>query len=220
MDFEVSRDPRVARAADLLASGGCVIYPTETFYALGAHVGSASALSRVIAIKGRPQSKPLPCIIGHMSQLDQVISPSADKWEGFETAMALMRAFWPGPLSIVVPGRPSLPSQVMDLQGMVSVRLTPHPQARSLCLLAKGPLSASSANISGEPPASRLRDLSPALTLAADMALPGDPEPAGGLPSTLVLPGPDRGFVVLRQGSLPLKELHDAGFAPAGEIAR
>ena len=220
MDFDVSRDPLVVRVAGLLASGGCAIYPTETFYALGAHVGSASALSRVIAIKGRPQSKPLPCIIGHLSQLDQVMSPTADRWEGFETAMALMRAFWPGPLSIVVPGRPSLPSQVMDLQGMVSVRLTPHPQARSLCVLAKGPLAASSANLSGEPPASSLEKLSPAIRLAADMALPGNPEPAGGLPSTLVLPGPDMRFAVLRQGSLPLQQLQDAGFALTDDIGR
>ena len=141
-------------------------------------------------------------------------------WDGYHTGMRLMETFWPGPLSIVVPGKSSLPSQVMDLQGMVSVRLTPHPQARSLCLLAGGPLAASSANLSGEPPAQDESNLSPALTMAADMLLVGDPQPCGGLPSTLVLPGPEMSLQVIRLGALSLSSLTTAGFVVLGEQGR
>lgn len=202
------------RAAETLAAGGCVVYPTETFYALGAVVESRAALSRINAIKGRPQSKPLPVIIGHMDQLAGLVSPQISDWQGYATAWRLMERFWPGPLSIILPARPDLAPQVRDALGRVCVRFSPHPLARRLCLKSGSPLAATSANVSGGPAVHTLADLDPAVRQSADMALEGAPQPAGGLPSTLVLPREGGRLEVLRQGVLPLAALTRAGFLP------
>ena len=172
-----SHDPELVRAAGLLADGGCVVYPTETFYALGAVVGNASALQRIIAIKGRPQSKPLPVVIGGPGQLAALVSTRFQEWEGREAALRLMERFWPGPLSIVVPGAEALSPLLMDPTGGVSVRLTPHPQARALCLLAGSPLCATSANASGRPAVTALAGMDKTVLDGADMALAGCPRP-------------------------------------------
>ncbi len=199
-------------AAGLLAAGGCAVYPTETFYALGAMVGSHAALSRINAIKGRPQSKPLPLIIGHVDQLAGVVGSAVSTWAGYATAVKLMERFWPGPLSIIFPARPGLAPQVQDAQGRVCVRLTSHPQARALCLLCHSPLAATSANLSGGQPVSALSDLDTVVRLAVDLVVEGHPSPPGGLPSTLVLPHEDGGVAILRQGALPRSALEGAGF--------
>ena len=201
------------RAVKALAAGGCIVYPTETFYALGAAVGSLAALSRINAIKGRPQSKPLPLIIGHMDQLAGVVSPNIVDWEGYAAARRLMERFWPGPLSIIFPAHAELAPQAQDSQGRVCVRWTPHAQARALCLLGGSPLAATSANLSGGQPVSRLGDLHPAVRLAVDMVVEGDPPPSGGMPSTLVLPQKDGYLKILRHGAVSLADLENAGFS-------
>lgn len=190
-----------------MAGGGCIVYPTETFYALGASVGSSQALERVNAIKGRPRSKPLPVIIGDMDQLEQVLSENARDWAGHGLARELMERFWPGSLSIIVPARTGLPSPLLDARGFVSVRLTPHPQARELCRLAGTPLAATSANVSGDPAVSDIGELSPGVSLGADYVLKGEPQPAGGVASTVLRPLADRKAVLYRAGAVPVEEL-------------
>lgn len=207
-----SLESRLERAVAVLAGGGCIVYPTETFYALGAVVGSAKALERVNAIKGRPRSKPLPVIIGEPGQLGMVMSPEARGWEGYETALGLMERFWPGSLSIIVPAREELPPQIKDSRGFVSVRLSPHPMARELCLKVGSPLAATSANVSGEPAVNDLEYLSAAVCLGADYVFPGDPAPAGGMPSTLLLPQAGREAVLYRAGAVAAEEIEAAGF--------
>lgn len=191
--------------------GGCIVYPTETFYALGASVGSAKALERVNAIKGRPRSKPLPVIIGDMDQLAQVLDEDAEGWSGLDLARELMDRFWPGPISIIIPARKDLPPQLLDARGCVSVRLTPHPQARQLCLAVGTPLAATSANVSGDPAVNDLGDLSPAVCLGADYVLAGDPSPAGGQASTVLRPLKGREAVLYRAGAVPVETLVQAG---------
>ncbi|WP_243364815.1 L-threonylcarbamoyladenylate synthase [Fundidesulfovibrio terrae] len=201
----------LGRAARTLMGGGCIVYPTETFYALGASVGSAKALERVNAIKGRPRSKPLPVIIGDMDQLAQVLDEDAERWPGLDLARELMDRFWPGSLSIIVPARKDLPPQLLDARGCVSVRLTPHPQARQLCLAVGTPLAATSANVSGDPAVNDLGDLSPAVCLGADYVLAGDPSPAGGQASTVLRPLKGREAVMYRAGAVPVETLVQAG---------
>lgn len=211
---ETRQEAPLERTVRVLAAGGCAVYPTETFYALGAAITSAQALERVNAIKGRPRSKPLPVILGDMSQLECVLdqkgTPGA--WPGYATAMALMEAFWPGPLSIIVPARAELPGQVKDASGGVSLRLTPHPQARELCLRVGSPLAATSANVSGDPAVSTVSGLSAAVCLGADYVLAGEPGPAGGQASTVVKPVPGHGIILFRQGAVSLEALASAGF--------
>uniref|UniRef100_A0A7C4ELM6 L-threonylcarbamoyladenylate synthase n=1 Tax=Fundidesulfovibrio putealis TaxID=270496 RepID=A0A7C4ELM6_9BACT len=209
---EGSQEDRFGRAARVLAGNGCVVYPTETFYALGASVGSAKALERVNAIKGRPRSKPLPVIVGSMDQLGQVMAQDAPSWPGYEAARELMERFWPGSLSIIVPARKDLPAPLLDARGFVSIRQTPHPQARELCLRVGTPLAATSANVSGDEAVSDVGRLSPAVCLGADYVLAGDPQPAGGLASTVLRPAGGRELLLYRPGALPVEELERAGF--------
>jgi len=201
------------QAVEAVARGGCIVYPTETFYALGAAANNAHALERICAIKGRPGSKPLPVIIGDMAQLALILDENArTRWPGFTCAAELMARFWPGPLSIVVPARETLPARLSDAQGAVAVRLTPHPVAKKLCLAAKIPLAATSANVSGEAPVNDPAGLSRAVRRAADAVLAGEPRPVGGLASTVVAPMADRGIVVHRAGALPIETLVQGGF--------
>lgn len=195
-----------------MAGGGCVVYPTETFYALGACVGSAKALERVNAIKCRPRSKPLPVIIGDMEQLDAVMAGDAASWAGYGTARALMERFWPGSLSIILPARENLPAPLLDARGFVSVRLTPHPEARALCLLAGSPLAATSANVSGDQAVNDVGSLSPAVCLGADYVFRGTPEPAGGMASTVVCPSEGGAVRLFREGAIATAVLEAEGF--------
>lgn len=174
-------------------------------------MGSSLALERVNAIKGRPRAKPLPVIVGSQDQMSQILDPDAH-WPGREAAMELMRLFWPGPLSIIVPAASHLPSQLLDARGCVSVRLSSHPQARELCLKVGAPLAATSANVSGDPAVSDVGDLSPAVCLGADYVFTGDPRPAGGLPSTVLKPLGGREVLLYRVGALGVEELERAGF--------
>lgn len=194
-----------------LRDGGVVVYPTETLYALGCHGLSRDAALRVARIKHRPAAKPLPLIVGEPGMLEMVaesVSP---------LVRALAEAFWPGPLSVLVPARREVPRPVRDADGLVSVRCSPHPLAARLSRELRAPLVATSANFSGEPSAGRPEELSPGLLALADAALLDEPYPQGGAPSTLVRPLADGRLEVLRAGAVSVAELVERGFGVADE---
>lgn len=187
--------------ARLLDRGGVLIYPTETLYALGCDARHAQAAARVAALKGRPQAKPFPLVLGSVDQLWDIAAPMDAGLLGDLERLA--GRFWPGPLSVLVHTRPHLPALVRDATGLSSVRVSPHPTTRALCALVDGPLVATSANRSGLPATARPEDLDPALLAGADMALLEPPLPGGGAPSTLLrLTGGGRAEI-LRQGAVP-----------------
>lgn len=201
--------PEAARA---LVAGGCVIYPTETFFALGALATDAAALARIVAIKARPATKPLPLLVGDRSQLAAVVPDDFLSGPLGADFVDLTDRFWPGPLSLVVPCRASLPPLVRDGQGMVSVRFTPHPTAAALCRLAGGAVVATSANVSGRPPAARAEALDAAVVAATAGVLAEGPPPGGGLASTVAgLLGGCR-LRIFREGAFPLERLRGAGY--------
>src|SRR5512132_3907307 len=130
----------IARAAELLRSGGLVAFPTETVYGLGANALDARAVDRIYAAKGRPSHNPL---IVHIANVDQVLRV-ARKWT--DRAELLARAFWPGPLTLVLPKRDEVPAAVSAGLPTVAVRLPSHPVAHALLLAADIPVAAPSAN--------------------------------------------------------------------------
>ncbi|MEW5773915.1 MAG: L-threonylcarbamoyladenylate synthase [Thermodesulfobacteriota bacterium] len=200
---------RFVCAVDLVRSGGCLIYPTETLYALGGDGRSDRAAARVQELKGRPGDKPLPLIIGGLDMLPLVTERAG------EAFLRLVNAFWPGPLSVLVPALASLPAAVKDLRGMTSVRVSPHPVAARLSREAGCPLIATSANLSGQPPACRPGELDPVLARAADLVLDEPPWPGGGAPSTVVElleQGGGLRLKVLRLGAITEEALLRAGF--------
>lgn len=191
--------------AGILAQGGLAVYPTETLYAVGCRADCAEAVEAVAALKARPRNKPLPLLVGGMAGLDAV----CDGVSG--TAEALMRSFWPGPLSVLVAARNSLAPGVSDHRGRTSVRWTAHPVAARLSELTGAPLVATSANVSGEPAAAMPEALSPAIVKGVQGAFLGKPYPGGGEPSTVV-EVLDDGLRIIRHGAISPATLKRAGF--------
>jgi L-threonylcarbamoyladenylate synthase len=166
-------------AASILRSGGLILYPTETFYALGAIPWIAGAVERVFEIKGRGFGKPLPLIASDF----QAVLSAASEWP--ESAEALARIFWPGPLSIVIPAVASLPSALHAGTGKIAVRISSHPVASMLAKAAGGLIVSTSANKAGESAPISPGGISAELLLLVDALLDAGNLP-GGLPSAIV----------------------------------
>jgi L-threonylcarbamoyladenylate synthase len=137
-------DPRdLARAAEILRSNGTVAFPTETVYGLGANALSADAVEKIFAAKQRPHWDPLIVHIASRAQLPQFatnLPPMAE---------ALMEAFWPGPLTLLLPRTEAIPAIVTAGRPLVGVRIPNHPVAQALLREAGIPIAAPSANTFG-----------------------------------------------------------------------
>ncbi len=134
------------QAAALLQAGEAVAFPTDTVYGLGANGLDADAVQKIYEAKGRPSDKPLIILIHDKAQLDTFALQISDD------AQKLMDEFWPGPLTLVFQKRPNVvPDYVTRGLDTVAVRMPNHPVALELLQLAKVPVAAPSANISGNP---------------------------------------------------------------------
>lgn len=135
----------LARASDILRSGGLVAVPTETVYGLGANAFDKDACLKIFAAKGRPGDNPLIVHIARKSQLGDIVA------EINENAEKLMNAFWPGPLTIVMKKSDKIPYEVSAGLDTVAVRMPSHKAARNLLEMCGLPIAAPSANTSGKP---------------------------------------------------------------------
>jgi L-threonylcarbamoyladenylate synthase len=176
-----SSDPgAIEKAVEILRAGGVVIYPTETFYALGAKFDDEAALEKISRLKGRPSEKPFPLIIPDAAAARAPALHIDDKTK------ELMETFWPGPLTILFKAMPGLSHFVRSRDGRTAMRVPGESFALSMIKAAGFPVTATSANPSGQPPA---RDAAGALEYfsasAVDMIIDGGKTP-GGAPSTLV----------------------------------
>ncbi|NLW80957.1 MAG: threonylcarbamoyl-AMP synthase [Desulfovibrionales bacterium] len=196
------------KGADALRQGRLVVYPTETFYALGCLATLPRAVERVMELKGRPGGKPLPLIIADWDMSEQYLHLSG-------LALTLARTFWPGSLSIVTEVEPCISPLARDDHGRSAVRMTPHPIARELCRGAGVPLISSSANRSGNPPVFLPQDLDPVLVDHA-VVIDARPWPQGGKASTLVEVVDKNAVRILREGVLTAQELAAAGYVLVG----
>lgn len=177
----------------VLQRGGIVAIPTETFYALAVNPFDETALHRLATVKGRGGDKPILVLLDSPRTLSSFTAhvPSA--------ASILMEAFWPGALTILFPARSSLASALTGGSGLVGIRLSPCRPLRELLMLV-GPLTGTSANRSGAPPAQTARDVQRALDDDVDLIIDAGPTP-GGQPSTVVEAGdPVR---IVREGAIP-----------------
>ena len=133
---------------DSLKSGGLLLYPTETFFGIGCRVSDDDAIARVFQVKRRLFAMPLPVILADAGQLPLVaqVAPALA-----EDVARLERAFWPGPLSLILPARMHISPLLTGGTGNIAVRVSPHPVPCELATLVGEPIVASSANISGHP---------------------------------------------------------------------
>ena len=183
------------RAVELMLDGHPVIFPTETFFALGSRALDADATARVYRAKHRSTVRPLPLILGDWEQLDMIAKVH-------DELMPLLKRFWPGPLSDILTGG----------TGRVAVRLSSHPVARALAQAVGEPITSSSANISGNPAVVSVNQLDEELIASVMGILDEPPVPAGGLPSTLVERMEDGRLRLLRAGAVTSAQIAEAGF--------
>lgn len=191
----------IAEAARLLRAGGLVAFPTETVYGLGALARDDAAVARLFAAKGRPAHNPL---IVHLADLATARGIAVFDAE----AERLASAFWPGPLTLVLPLRdPTLSPRVTAGLATVAVRLPAHRLAQDLLAAVGAPLAAPSANPSGRVSPTTATHVLEGLAGRIDAVLDGGPCPVG-LESTILglLPAP----VLLRPGGLPVEALEAA----------
>jgi L-threonylcarbamoyladenylate synthase len=168
----------IAAAADVLRRGGVVAYPTDTLYGLAVDPGSDSALDRLFELKGRGRGQAFPLIAASTGQACAAAQLTTDD-------LRLARAFWPGPLALVVRARAGISPVGVAADGTVAMRVPAHPLARNLAAAFGGCITATSANRSGEPPTASADEVAASLGNRLDMLLDGGDAP-GGAPSTIV----------------------------------
>lgn len=188
------------RALDILKNGGLVAFPTDTVYGVGALAFDGRAVESIYTAKDRPAEKAIPVLIADESDLEKV---------GVDIpaiAHRLATRFWPGPLTVLVPKKPTLPASV-SATDTVGVRIPDHTVTRAL-LRAAGPMAVTSANISGQPSPSTAEDVFAQLNGRIPLIIDGGKTP-GGTPSTLV-DCTGENIRILREGPLSLEELLSA----------
>ena len=185
----------LAPAVGALHDGGVVVFPTETFYGVAVDPRSALAVKRVFAIKRRPPDHPLPLIA---NDVDQVIDHV-----GIMTPLARRLAWrgWPGPLTLIIPASPRLCVDVHLSTGRIAVRVPANRVARLLAHSAGHAITSTSANISGEAPASTPEQVAASLGADIDVLIDAGATP-GGLASTIVDATGDAPILV-REGVFP-----------------
>ena len=192
----------IDRAAALLRSGGLVAFPTETYYGLAVDPFNESALQRLFRVKKRPQVKPVLVLISGKGQLNILAENIPD------IAIRLMDNFWPGPLTVVLPARSTISGFLTGRTSTIGIRHSPHPVALSLLDGMGGPVTATSANRSGEPAAVSAEDVRHIFGNEVDMILDGGSTP-GKLGSTLI--GFEHGQVkCIREGCIPFARILEA----------
>jgi L-threonylcarbamoyladenylate synthase len=197
--LDARRPEAIGAALDALSLGDLVGIPTDTVYGVAA-LANEEGIRRLIAAKGRDESKGIPLLIDDIGQMTAIARVPA-------AARRLAARFWPGPLTIVLPLRHA--AGVVDLltggRGTVAVRVPDHEVPRELAR-ELGPLAVSSANRSGEPPARDAAAVIAALGVDVSLVLDGGTSP-GGVPSTVVGVADDGAVTVFREGAVPAAEI-------------
>ena len=172
------REAGIVAAVTAVQEGGLVVLPTDTVYGIGADAFTPSAVSALLAAKGRGRSMPPPVLVGSV----RAAAALAESLGAF--GQDLIDEFWPGPLTLVFRASPTLKWDLGDTMGTVAVRMPLHPVALDL-LRRTGPMAVSSANRHGLPPATTAADAQEQLGTAVSVYLDGGPC-ADNVPSTIL----------------------------------
>ena len=179
-DMTKSIDPDLmVLAGSIIRSGGLVAFPTETVYGLGGNALDPEASRRIYAAKGRPSDNPLIVHIADLGSLNRIVSRIPD------SALALADAFWPGPLTMILPRSSEVPSETTGGLDTVAVRMPSHPVALELIRKSGGYIAAPSANTSGRPSPTRAQHVYDDLNGRIDMIIDGGPVGIG-IESTII----------------------------------
>ncbi|MDI9571493.1 MAG: L-threonylcarbamoyladenylate synthase [Pseudomonadota bacterium] len=189
------------KAVGLIAAGGVVAFPTETFYGLAADAANEEAIARIFSIKGRDFRHPIALIIADPSDLEALTDEVSD------AARILMAAFWPGPLTLLLRAAPRVSLHLTAGGGKIGVRISSHPVAQALASGLGRPITATSANLSGHPECATAEEVRKQFPSASLAILDGGPTPGGKgstiLDTTVAPP------LVLREGMISKAAIAD-----------
>jgi len=184
----------VTDSVSLLRSGGVIAYPTDTVYGLGANAFDESALARVFAIKSRPANFPLPLLFAQPYDLLQVANEIPDiVWE-------LGKAFWPGPLTLILNKAPGVSNLVTAYKDTVAVRIPNHPLPRAIIQELGTPITGTSANVSGQPELTTAAEVCDQLGDKVDLILTSTIQGSGEISTILDVSGQTP--MLIRQGAI------------------
>jgi L-threonylcarbamoyladenylate synthase len=200
VDPAAPSEDALVEAVQLLAHGGVLALPTETFYGLAADALAPAALRRVKRLKGKSMNSPMLLLLADRSQVEQVIVDPPPLFQ------QLADRFWPGPLTLVAAASPALPREVTGDLKTVAVRVPGMALPRRLAARLGRPISGVSANRTTLPPCRTAGAVAAAFPEGLALILDGGPTP-GEAPSTIVEVGPDGAHRIVRQGLLALSAL-------------
>lgn len=189
----------VGLAVDAIRRGGIVVFPTDTLYGIAADPRQVGAVLRVFAAKGRPDDKPLPLVAASLAQVEALTGPLSTG------VRRLASTYWPGPLTILFPAPRGLAAAVAAGTDRVGIRVPNHAVARALCAGAGTPLTATSANRTGEPPTSDPQAISAEVLAVSDVFL--DAGATVGGPASTVIDITAEGPRLVRAGPISLEEI-------------
>lgn len=199
IDSKVPDAAEVARAADFILAGEVVAYPTETIYGLGADVFNKKAVKKIYDLKSRDYGLPVSVLVANTRMLREIVD------EIPERAVALMRRFWPGSLTILFHVKETFPKTLVTNTGKVGVRISPHPVASALVTKVGRPLTTTSANRSGFPPSLHVRHVRKYFeNRLAAIIDGGECEPSRG---STVVDVTDETMRIIRDGAIPAEEV-------------
>ena len=200
-DADNSEERVLSRATEILAGGGIIAYPTETFYGLGADATNEKAIKKIFAVKGRDFKNPISLIIGKPDDIYPLVRDIP------ESAKKLMAAFWPGALTIVFQASNKISPLLTAGSGKIGLRISSHPIAETIVQKLKKPLTATSANLSGAPECSLASEVIKQIGDKVDAILDWG-ETQGGKASTIIDVTCDPP-VILREGTISRKIIEE-----------
>jgi len=187
----------VEKAARIVTKGGVVVYPTDTVYGLGCNPFNEEAVEKIFKIKGE-RIKPLPILASGVEEIEK-IAHTTDK------ALRLAEKFWPGPLTMVLPKKASLPSIATRDWNSVAVRVPNHKVALELIRMSGGLLIGTSANKTGKKPPQTAQEASKQIGEEVDLIIDDGPTPIGA--SSTIIDLTQSKPKILRQGPIKLKDI-------------
>ena len=193
------KDDHIVATSQIIKNGGVIVFPTQYLYGLGANALNAKAVDRVFEIKQRSYLKPLLVLIPHRKDLKKLVQHVS------LAAEHIMNCFWPGAVTLIFKAKDTLPANLTAGTGKVGIRMPHHPVALALSKAVGVPLTATSANITGNSGCSKVSDIDPGILIKVDLILDAGPL-KGGIGSTLVdvtVDPPE----ILREGAILAKDI-------------
>lgn len=189
----------ILQAAEIVKSGSVVVFPTRCLYGLGADALNRQAVNQVFTIKQRSEQNPILVLIDHPAQMEKLVKRIPD------AAARLMERFWPGRITLVLEARDKLPGNLTAHTGKIGVRMPGHAVALALVRAVQGPITGTSANLSGRPGCHRIDNLDTKIVGQTELILDAG-RLKGGIGSTVVDVTAER-LQIIREGEISAKEI-------------